>query len=70
MSIPSRPPLDLSLYLVTDTALCGEYGVAATVAAAIRGVKPLKKQITAYQRFIVKYEGEWNGAQAPEKKEA
>ncbi|MEO6309937.1 MAG: thiamine phosphate synthase [Leifsonia sp.] len=32
-----RPPLDLSLYLVTDTALCGEYGVAATVAAAVRG---------------------------------
>jgi thiamine-phosphate pyrophosphorylase len=26
---------DLSLYLVTDTALCGEFGVAATVAAAV-----------------------------------
>jgi thiamine-phosphate pyrophosphorylase len=26
---------DLSLYLVTDTALCGELGVAATVAAAV-----------------------------------
>ncbi|HET9656510.1 MAG TPA: thiamine phosphate synthase [Kineosporiaceae bacterium] len=26
---------DLSLYLVTDTALCGEFGVAATVSAAV-----------------------------------
>jgi thiamine-phosphate pyrophosphorylase len=26
---------DLSLYLVTDTVLCGEFGVAATVAAAV-----------------------------------
>ncbi|MEU6676685.1 thiamine phosphate synthase [Streptomyces sp. NPDC046925] len=32
-----RPPLDLSLYLVTDTRLCGERGVAATVAAAVKG---------------------------------
>ncbi|MGW6024271.1 thiamine phosphate synthase [Streptomyces sp. NPDC055099] len=32
-----RPPLDLSLYLVTDTRLCGDRGVAATVAAAVRG---------------------------------
>ena len=30
-------PLDLRLYLVTDTALCGAAGVAATVAAAIGG---------------------------------
>lgn len=37
MSRASRAPLDLSLYLVTDTARCGEYGVAATVAAAVRG---------------------------------
>lgn len=29
------PPLDLSLYLVTDTALCGSFGVAATVRAAV-----------------------------------
>ena len=28
-------PLDLSLYLVTDTALCGQLGVAATVSAAV-----------------------------------
>ncbi len=28
---------DLSLYLVTDSALCGEFGVAATVAAAVAG---------------------------------
>ena len=32
----NRAPLDLSLYLVTDTGLCGRFGVAATVAAAVR----------------------------------
>lgn len=31
-----RPPFDLSIYLVTDTVLCGEFGVAATVVAAVR----------------------------------
>jgi len=31
----SRAPLDLSLYLVTDTAMCGPLGVPATVAAAV-----------------------------------
>lgn len=31
----ARPPLDLSLYLVTDTTLCGQLGVAATVSAAV-----------------------------------
>ncbi|HEY0560237.1 MAG: thiamine-phosphate pyrophosphorylase [Mycobacterium sp.] len=31
-----RPPLDLTLYLVTDTTLCGALGVPATVAAAAR----------------------------------
>jgi thiamine-phosphate pyrophosphorylase len=30
-----RPPLDLSLYLVTDTLMCGQFGVAATVSAAV-----------------------------------
>lgn len=30
-----RPPLDLSIYLVTDSAMCGELGVAATVSAAV-----------------------------------
>jgi len=30
-----RPPLDLSLYLVTDTAMCARLGVPATVAAAV-----------------------------------
>lgn len=30
-----RPPLDLSLYLITDTAQCGAFGVPATVAAAV-----------------------------------
>lgn len=30
-------PVDLTLYLVTDTALCGGRGVAETVAAAVRG---------------------------------
>lgn len=29
------PRIDLRLYLVTDTVLCGEFGVAATVAAAV-----------------------------------
>jgi len=31
----ARPPLDLSIYLVTDTAMCGQFGVAATVSAAV-----------------------------------
>lgn len=31
----SRAP-DLSLYLITDTRLCGAFGVAATAAAAVR----------------------------------
>ena len=30
-----RPPLDLSIYLVTDTLMCGQLGVAATVSAAV-----------------------------------
>jgi thiamine-phosphate pyrophosphorylase len=30
-----RPALDLSIYLVTDTALCGQFGVVATVSAAV-----------------------------------
>jgi thiamine-phosphate pyrophosphorylase len=30
-----RPPLDLSLYLVTDTAMCHHFGLAATVSAAV-----------------------------------
>ena len=30
-----RPPLDLSLYLVADTVLCGQFGVVATVSAAV-----------------------------------
>jgi len=30
-----RPPLDLSLYLVTDTVMCSQFGVAATVLAAV-----------------------------------
>ncbi|MFK4728919.1 bifunctional hydroxymethylpyrimidine kinase/phosphomethylpyrimidine kinase [Agromyces mediolanus] len=33
----ARPALDLSLYLVTDAALCGERGVAATVESAVTG---------------------------------
>lgn len=32
-----RPQLDLRVYLVTDTRLCGERGVPATVAAAVAG---------------------------------
>ena len=31
-----RAPLDLSVYLVTDTVMCGRFGVAATVSAAVR----------------------------------
>ena len=31
----SRPGPDLSLYLVTDTVMCGRLGVAATVSAAV-----------------------------------
>lgn len=30
-----RPPLDLSIYLVTDTLMCGQFGVVATVSAAV-----------------------------------
>ncbi|MGX5695576.1 bifunctional hydroxymethylpyrimidine kinase/phosphomethylpyrimidine kinase [Agromyces soli] len=33
----ARNALDLSLYLVTDAALCGERGVVATVSAAVEG---------------------------------
>jgi thiamine-phosphate pyrophosphorylase len=32
-----RTPLDLSIYLVTDTVMCGALGVAATVSAAVGG---------------------------------
>ncbi len=32
-----RPALDLTLYLITDTVICGDLGVAATAAAAVRG---------------------------------
>ena len=31
----ARRSIDLTLYLVTDTLLCGEFGVAATVEAAV-----------------------------------
>jgi thiamine-phosphate pyrophosphorylase len=31
----TRLPLDLTLYLVTDTAMCGQRGVVATVLAAV-----------------------------------
>ena len=30
-----KAPLDLSIYLVTDTVMCGQFGVAATVSAAV-----------------------------------
>jgi thiamine-phosphate pyrophosphorylase len=30
-----RPPLDLSLYLVTDPVMCHQFGLAATVSAAV-----------------------------------
>lgn len=35
MGTSLRKPLDLSIYLVTDTAMCGGLGVAATVSAAV-----------------------------------
>lgn len=31
----SRPPIDLSIYLITDTELCADYGVVRTVLDAI-----------------------------------
>ena len=33
----TRRPVDLSLYLVTDTGLCGPRGVTTTVEAAVAG---------------------------------
>lgn len=33
----TRPPLDLSVYLVTDTGQCGELGVPETVRRAVAG---------------------------------
>ena len=33
----TRRPVNLSLYLVTDTGLCGPRGVPATVQAAVAG---------------------------------
>lgn len=33
----TRRPVDLSLYLITDTGLCGRRGVPATVEAAVAG---------------------------------
>lgn len=35
MQRPPRTPLDLRLYLVTDAAICGEFGVTATVSATV-----------------------------------
>ena len=37
MSRPAGRPCDPSIYLVTDTTLCGEVGVAATARAAVAG---------------------------------
>ncbi len=38
-----RPPLDLSVYLVTDTRMCGRFGVVATVIDAVSaGVKAVQ----------------------------
>ena len=33
--IVRHEPMDLSIYLVTDTVMCGKFGVAATVSAAV-----------------------------------
>ncbi|QXL84082.1 thiamine phosphate synthase [Comamonas sp. NLF-1-9] len=35
MTAPARAPLDLRLYLITDTRLCGAHGVERTVAEAV-----------------------------------
>lgn len=35
MTVLARAPLDLRLYLITDTRLCGAHGVARTVAEAV-----------------------------------
>jgi thiamine-phosphate pyrophosphorylase len=35
MHVHPKAPLDLSIYLVTDTVMCGRFGVAATVSAAV-----------------------------------
>jgi len=46
---------DLSIYLVTDTVLCGEFGVAATVAAAVGAgatVVQLRDPFSGDQEFV------------------
>jgi thiamine-phosphate pyrophosphorylase len=48
-------PVDLSLYLVTDTGLCGEFGVAATVTAAVEAgvtVVQLRDTTTTDDDFV------------------
>lgn len=50
-----RPALDLSLYLVTDTARCGERGVPATVVAAVAGgvtVVQLRDPVATDAEFV------------------
>lgn len=48
---------DLSLYLVTDSGLCGDRGVVATVAAAVRGgataVQVREKTATTRELFAL-----------------
>lgn len=51
----TRASLDLSLYLITDTAQCGARGVPATVAAAVEGgasVVQLRNHEVSDEEFV------------------
>ena len=50
-----RPPVDLTLYLVTDTQLCGPLGVAATVSAAVAAgvtVVQVRDRLASDEEFV------------------
>jgi thiamine-phosphate pyrophosphorylase len=52
-----RPSLDLSLYLVTDSAMCHQFGLAATVSAAVgAGVSVVQlRDVNASDDELVKF---------------
>jgi thiamine-phosphate pyrophosphorylase len=66
-----RPFLDLSLYLVTDSAMCGQLGLAATVSAAVdAGVSVVQlRDVSAGDDELVKLgreiKAELNGTAIP-----